>query len=325
MEEREEFTGTEERNESASQDNTSEATTQEASSEFEAETVVAEDSTTETPEKEAMDTVADADIHGIIEALIFSANDPVDAAKLCKVYEEVSGGMTISSGEVYDVIKALNEQYASSGRAFHIFEWAGGFRLATQPEYAPYVKSLHEIDSKRKLSRSLIETLAIVAYKQPVTKPEIDFVRGVDSDYAVRRLMELDLVDVIGRSESVGKPLLYGTTRDFLEKFGLSDIDSLPSLREIEDLLDDPAFNRERAELLMSKGLSLHATEESSLESEEMGEDGDEPQNSDDTGLQLEQAKDTITVDPPSRPEPATEVGVAETNINGASRNDGSE
>jgi segregation and condensation protein B len=102
-----------------------------------------------------------------------------------------------------------------------------------------------------------METLAILTYKQPASKPEIDYVRGVDSDYALRRLLDVGLVDVVGRSDSVGRPLLYGTTARFLEEFGLSALDDLPNLREIEELLDDPAFNKERARLLMLSGLDM--------------------------------------------------------------------
>ena len=90
----------------------------------------------------------------------------------------------------------------------------------------------------------------MVAYKQPVTRPEVDFVRGVNSDYALRKLMELELVDVEGRSESLGRPLLYGTTPNFLEQFGLDTLDDLPTIREVEELLDDPHFDDERAQLL---------------------------------------------------------------------------
>ena len=95
-----------------------------------------------------------------------------------------------------------------------------------------------------------METLAVIAYKQPVTKPEIDFVRGVNADYALRKLLETRFVAVVGRDESVGRPLLYGTTNAFLEQFGLSSVDDLPRPREIDELLEDPAFTRERAELL---------------------------------------------------------------------------
>ena len=203
-------------------------------------------------------SVADAlEKSAIIEAMIFSANEPVEAKKIVQVYNEVVGDSDITVADVYTIVASINERYVETSRPLQIFEWGGGFRIATKPEFAPYIKALHQIGSSRRLSRSLTETLAIIAYKQPVTKPEIDFVRGVDSDYALRRLMELDLVDVLGRSESVGKPLLYGTTAEFLEKFGLNSTTDLPNIREIEDLIDDPAFNRERAELFMSKGLSL--------------------------------------------------------------------
>jgi segregation and condensation protein B len=99
-----------------------------------------------------------------------------------------------------------------------------------------------------------METLAILAYRQPVTRPEVDFIRGVNSDYAIRKLLELGLADVKGRSDSLGRPLLYGTTTRFLEQFGLSNLDDLPTLREIEELLDEPHFDEERAQLLALKG-----------------------------------------------------------------------
>ena len=100
------------------------------------------------------------------------------------------------------------------------------------------------------MSHSLMETLAIVAYRQPVTKPEVDFVRGVDSGYALGKLMERGVIDVVGRGDSLGRPLIYGTTDSFLEQFGLGDLDDLPNLREIEEILGDPSFSKERVELL---------------------------------------------------------------------------
>jgi segregation and condensation protein B len=95
-----------------------------------------------------------------------------------------------------------------------------------------------------------METLAVIAYRQPVTRPEVDFIRGVNSDYAIRKLLEMGLADVEGRADSLGRPLLYGTTSLFLEQFGLNSLDDLPTLREVEELLDDPAFDEERAKLL---------------------------------------------------------------------------
>ena len=189
------------------------------------------------------------------EALIFAADEPISAGQIAEVFAEVSGGDAPSTAQIEDAIEHINAAYAATGRALRVRRWAGGYRLATTHEVAPYLKVHFSEERRRRLSRSLMETLAIIAYRQPATKPEVDFVRGVDSDYALRKLLELGLVDVVGRSDAVGRPLLYGTTPQFLEAFGLDALDSLPNLREIEALLADPAFNRERARLLMLSGL----------------------------------------------------------------------
>jgi len=200
------------------------------------------------PETRALERVA--------EALIFAADEPVTARRIAGIFGEVSGEPPPSEAEVEDAVARLNEAYEAAERAFRIHAWGGGFRMATVPSVAPYVNALFHEARKRKLSRSLMEALAVIAYRQPATKPEVDHVRGVDSDYALRRLLELGLIDVIGRSDSVGRPLLYGPTRRFLEQFGLHTLGDLPNLREVEELLNDPAFNRERARLLMERGLT---------------------------------------------------------------------
>lgn len=184
------------------------------------------------------------------EAVLFAADAPVAAGRIAEVYAEVTGEPVPDEADVLAAIARLNDAYEAGDRTFRVAAWAGGFRLATVPSVAPYLKTLFRQEQQKRLSRSLLETLAIVGYRQPVTKPEVDFVRGVDSDYAFRRLMELGLVDVVGRSESLGRPLLYGTTQAFLDQFGLRSLEELPNLREIEEILGDPAFNRERARLL---------------------------------------------------------------------------
>jgi len=194
------------------------------------------------------------DLDSIFEAIVFAADEPVPAQRLVDAVVEVRGE-ELDIATVGAVVERLNDRLEHSGSMLRIYRWAGGFRMATVPDAAPYLKAFFKQQKHRKLSRSLLETLAILAYRQPVTKPELDFVRGVDSDYALRKLMELDLVDVLGRSDTVGRPLLYGTTRDFLEAFGLEELSDLPNLREIEELLSDPAFNRERARVLMQRGL----------------------------------------------------------------------
>ncbi|MEX0821653.1 MAG: SMC-Scp complex subunit ScpB [Rhodothermales bacterium] len=184
------------------------------------------------------------------EALVFAADTPVPAGEIADVYADVTGEERPSDRQVADAVERLNETYEEADRVFRIELWAEGYRMATVPGVAPFLKLYFSREQDQRLSRSLMETLAIVAYRQPVTKPEIDFVRGVDSGYAVNKLLEKGLIDVVGRSDSLGRPLIYGTTSFFLEQFGLKNVDELPDLREIEDILDDPAFNRERAELL---------------------------------------------------------------------------
>ncbi len=191
----------------------------------------------------------------VVEALVFGADEPVFAERVAEVYAEIRGTGRPSVEEVETAVEILNQAYAASGHSIRVFKWAEGFRMATIPEVAPFLKAFLDSRRTRRLSRSLLEALAVVAYRQPVTKPEVDFVRGVDSDYALRKLMEMDMVDVIGRSDAVGRPLLYGTTPTFLEKFGLDSLDTLPNLREVEDLLSDPAFNHEKARLLLRESL----------------------------------------------------------------------
>lgn len=189
----------------------------------------------------------------VAEAVIFAADDPVSPGRIADIVAEVTGRPAPAEDRIREVVARLNEMYAAQDRAFEIHEWGGGYRMATRADMAPFVKALFGQEQEKSLSRSLMETLAILAYRQPVTRPEVDFIRGVNSDYAIRKLLELGLADVKGRSDSLGRPLLYGTTPRFLEQFGLSSLDDLPTLREIEELLDEPHFDEERAQLLALK------------------------------------------------------------------------
>lgn len=185
-----------------------------------------------------------------IEAILFAADQPVEAERMAHVFHEVTGSSDFGTTDVEAAVEELNTEYAMAGRVFRIRRWAGGYRLSTDEDAAAFIQTFFQENRSKRLSQSLLETLAIVAYRQPITRPEIDFIRGVDSGYAIRKLMEMQFADVVGRSDAVGRPLLYGTTRHFLEQFGLDTLDDLPTLREIEEILADPAFNRERAELL---------------------------------------------------------------------------
>jgi len=201
-------------------------------------------------------TESERRLNQIVEALIFASADPLPPKRIAEVVREVRG-QAPEVGAVEDAVKRLNERYAAAQHGVQIERWAGGYRMTTAHAVAPYLKAFRTQRHQRSLSRSLMETLAVVAYRQPTTKPEVDYVRGVDAGYALRKLMGLDLIDVVGRSDAIGRPLLYGTTEEFLVAFGLDTVDDLPDLRSIEELLDDPAFDEERAELMLLRELPV--------------------------------------------------------------------
>ncbi|HEX8386109.1 MAG TPA: SMC-Scp complex subunit ScpB [Rubricoccaceae bacterium] len=188
-----------------------------------------------------------------VEALVFASDVPLRAEDVARAVGEVTGA-DVEPGAVKASVDRLNGEYDGTDRAYRIHSWGGGYRMATVEAAAPFLRVLFAQEDERRMSRSLLETLAVVAYRQPVTKPEVDHVRGVGSDYALRSLLEKDLVAIAGRSESVGRPLLYGTTDRFLDQFGLASLDELPRPREIDELLADPQFARERADLLSGLG-----------------------------------------------------------------------
>ncbi len=219
------------------------------------------DAPTRSPTKE--ERTAEADDHTLeeaAEAILFAADEPVSASRIAKIVADVTGRLAPSEDDVVAALDRLNTTYEDHERAFEVKSWAGGYRMVTRASLSPYAKTFYVGEQETSLSRSLMETLAVIAYRQPVTRPEVDFVRGVNSDYAIRKLLEMDLASVEGRADSVGRPLLYGTTDRFLEQFGLDALGDLPTLREVEDLLDDPAFDDERAKLLQldrEEGISV--------------------------------------------------------------------
>lgn len=148
------------------------------------------------------------------------------------------------------LVAELNEEYEITGRAFRIVEVAGGYQFATTRDYGEFVALMAKEKLRRRLSPAALETLAIIAYRQPVSKPEVEAIRGVNCDQVLVNLMEKNLVVITGRSEGVGRPLLYGTTEDFLRSFGLKGIGDLPKLREIEELMEEGTYSAERAEVI---------------------------------------------------------------------------
>jgi segregation and condensation protein B len=191
--------------------------------------------------------------NSIIEALIFSSDEPISASELEKAVKGIDGeDVQISNKEVESSIEELNRIYEERSSAFQIVKLAGGYLFATRSEYAKYIGFLSSEKSKRRLSQAALETLAIIAYKQPVTKPELETIRGVNSDYILNTLLEKNLVAISGRAETIGRPLLYGTTVEFLKYFGLDKLSDLPKPREIEEIMKDEDFLEQKQKIMMN-------------------------------------------------------------------------
>jgi segregation and condensation protein B len=166
---------------------------------------------------------------GIIEALIFVAYEPIELADLAKA-------ANLTKESVEKIIDDLNDDYTAGGRSFRIEEIGGGYRMFTLPEFHHYINRAVHKEKRLSLSQASLETLAVVAYKQPVTRPELERIRGVDCDGVLRNLTARGLIRIDGRSSAPGKPMLYSTTDYFLEFFGLASIDDLPPLPPIDKL-----------------------------------------------------------------------------------------
>lgn len=233
---------------------------------------------------------ASPDFDAAIEALVFAAEEPVSAVVLGRSWAEATGNEAPRNADVEAAVERINQHLEDGGRPYSIEKWGGGYRFATRKELAPFLRALFVSDRQRKLSRTLMESLAILAYRQPVSRTELEFVRGVDCDYAIRKLLEFGLIDVVGRAERIGRPLLYGTTDRFLELFGLHSLDDLPNLRELESILDDPAFQKEKAKLLMTTAVQLPLSAQQ-----------------DDDGSEESEAKESVDEENESRDEEETE------------------
>lgn len=188
----------------------------------------------------------------VIEALIFSAEEPLTTSEISKAIKEIDGE-DVKEEEIESAVDMLNEKYKNHEISINIIRVSNGFLFATKPEYAKYVGYLSSEKSSRRLSQAALETLAIIAYKQPITKPEIEAIRGVNSDYMINTLLEKNLITIKGRAETIGRPLLYVTTDTFLIYFGLNKLSDLPKPREIEEIMQDADFQEQKRKLLMNQ------------------------------------------------------------------------
>lgn len=206
-------------------------------------------------------------IRQIVEALLFATDEPLSVKEMLGIFGEFQPGelpqKRVTEPLILESIEQLNKDYETSGRSMHIVKVAGGYQFATHPLYAEWLGKMMKEKSKRKLSASALESLAVIAYKQPVTKPEIESIRGVNADYIIRSLLERNMITIVGRAATPGRPLLYGTTAEFLKHFGLNDLSELPKPREIDELMAEAEFEVEKQLLREQEAKAATANEES--------------------------------------------------------------
>ncbi|MBB4079928.1 segregation and condensation protein B [Lewinella aquimaris] len=168
-----------------------------------------------------------------IEALIFASPQPIPLAEIRAVLQETFG-LEFADTQLLECIAELRRRYDHAQHSFEVIEIAGGYQFMSKGTYHQTIGVHLRQQSTKKLSRSALETLSIIAYRQPVTRSELEKIRGVSCDYALQKLLEKELVTIIGRSESVGKPLLYGATEKFMDYFGIRSMADLPQPREFK-------------------------------------------------------------------------------------------
>jgi len=172
----------------------------------------------------------DHQLKSAIEALLFVSGNPLSVDRLKGLFEDVA------AEKIEEQLKTIQQDYMDRGAGLMLAEVAGGYQLATRPEHFPWIRKFKTVKTSTKLSRPALETLAIVAYKQPITRTEVELIRGVNIGGIMRNLMERRLVKIVGKKDVPGKPMMYGTTMEFLQYFGLKDLSALPTLKEFQEL-----------------------------------------------------------------------------------------
>lgn len=170
-------------------------------------------------------------LHKHIESLIFCSQEPIKIADIAKCLKELFDSET-KEAVIHEAITELQKKYSDDSFSFEICKVAGGYQFMTKPAFQASVSILLKQKSKRRLSNSALETLSIIAYRQPITKSEVEQIRGVNCDYTIQKLLEKELLDIKGKADTVGKPLLYGTNDKFMEYFGINDLSELPQPKD---------------------------------------------------------------------------------------------
>jgi len=193
------------------------------------------------------------EVQAAVEALIFASSEPLNAMTIVATLREADEQLEITDRDVDQLVDTINRELLDQHRPYAIEMIAGGYSFVTRAEQHRWLRIIQHRNAARRLSQSAIESLAVIAYKQPITKPELDHIRGVDSGYVVRTLLEKDLIEVAGRAETPGRPLFYRTSDTFLQHFGLNSVSELPKPREIEDILKDDDMAEHRQLMLELK------------------------------------------------------------------------
>lgn len=197
-------------------------------------------------ESARLQALEERELKAILESLLFVSAEPISLERLM-----VALG-TVSKQELRHALQSLREDFDREGRGVQMVELAGGYQLVTRTEHAPWIKRLAKSKASPKLSRSAMESMAIIAYKQPIVRSEIEQIRGVEVSGVLRTLLERKLIRMVGRKDVPGRPIMYGTTKLFLQQFGLSDLSQLPPLREFKELGE-----AEQAMLPVEDGLQI--------------------------------------------------------------------
>ncbi|MBO7611776.1 MAG: SMC-Scp complex subunit ScpB [Elusimicrobia bacterium] len=231
------------------------------------------------------------DIKKIIEALLFVSDKPLLNREIKAVIKEDLP----ENVKIEDIMQEMQQEYVQLNRAYELKFVADGWTFATKPEYSNWIKKLLKEKTILKLSPSAMEVLAIIAYKQPITRAEIDNVRGVDSGGVIDTLTDRKFIKIVGRKETLGRPLLYGTTQEFLRHFGLSHLSELPVIEAAKDVLPDqqeavqelPFDNQENSELPVADNTTNSTNEQQTVTEEnavvETGSDNNSDNNAETT------------------------------------------
>lgn len=190
---------------------------------------VDDDETDDEPEDVEDPTEIEATLETVIEAVLFASDEPLNPKRLVEIAEAGS------AKDIRAAIKSLNKKYKAANHSFRIEKISGGFQMMTLSAYNPWITKLIKVRSDNKLSPAALETLAIVSYKQPIIRADIEAIRGVASGEVLRSLMFKGLVKIVGRAEILGRPMLYGTTKKFLDVFGLASLKDLPKIEELKN------------------------------------------------------------------------------------------